>query len=112
VWGTLPLGGVIGGVLGTVLGVRSTLWIAFAGSWLAGWWVFFSPLRHMRDVPDSTRPQTGLETGPETGPQTGQQTGQQTGPQTGLEADRAPGSGIPGHGGGQLPDGAGASLGD
>jgi predicted MFS family arabinose efflux permease len=86
VWGTLPLGGLLGGALGTVAGVRPTLWIAFTGSWLAGWWVFFSPLRRMCDVPDPT--------------------------QTGLEPDRAPGCGIPGHGGGQLPDGAGAPLRD
>ncbi len=79
VWGTLPLGGVLGGAFGTLLGVRATLWIAFAGSWAAGWWVFFSPLRAMRDV---------------------------------LEADRAPGGEVPGHGGGQLPDGSGAQLGD
>jgi predicted MFS family arabinose efflux permease len=50
VWGTLPLGGLLGGALGATLGVRPTLWIAFAGSWAAGWWVFFSPLRRMRDV--------------------------------------------------------------
>ena len=49
VWGTLPLGALLGGVLGTVLGVRPTLWIGFTGSWAAGWWVFFSPLREMRD---------------------------------------------------------------
>jgi MFS family permease len=49
VWGTLPLGGLLGGILGTVLGVRPTLWIGFVGSWAAGWWVFFSPLRGMRD---------------------------------------------------------------
>lgn len=53
VWGTLPLGGVLGGVLGTLIGVRPALWIAFIGSWSAGWFVFFSPLRHMRDVPQS-----------------------------------------------------------
>ncbi len=79
VWGTLPLGGVLGGTFGTLLGVRATLWIAFAGSWAAGWWVFFSPLRALRDV---------------------------------LEADGAPGGEVPGHGDGQLPDGAGAQLGD
>jgi MFS family permease len=50
VWGTLPLGGLIGGALGTWLGVRATLWIAFAGCWAAGWWVFFSPLRRVRDI--------------------------------------------------------------
>lgn len=49
VWGTMPLGGVIGGALGTAIGVRPTLLIGFAGSWAAGFWVYFSPLRHMRD---------------------------------------------------------------
>jgi MFS family permease len=85
VWGTLPLGGLLGGVFGTWLGVRPTLWIAFAGSWLAGWWVFFSPLRKVRALDD--------QQGPE------------------LEVDRAPGSGVPGQGGGELPDGAGTVLG-
>jgi MFS family permease len=51
VWGTMPLGGVIGGALGTAIGIRPTLWIGFIGSWAAGFWVYFSPLRHMRDVP-------------------------------------------------------------
>src|SRR5581483_11142623 len=49
VWGTLPLGGLLGGALGAGLGVRPTIWIAYAGSWAAGWWVFFSPLRRLRD---------------------------------------------------------------
>ena len=49
VWGTLPLGGVLGGLLGSHIGVRSTLIVAFAGSWAAGWFVFFSPQRRMRD---------------------------------------------------------------
>ena len=83
VWGTIPLGGLLGGALGTVIGVRATLWIAFGGSWAAGWWVFFSPLRRLRDVPAEA-----------------------------LEDQRAPGSGIPGHGGGELPDRAGPQLGD
>ena len=51
VWGTLPLGSLIGGALGTAIGVRPTIWIAYAGSWAAGWWVYFSPLRRLRDVP-------------------------------------------------------------
>jgi MFS family permease len=50
VWGTIPLGGIIGGVLGATIGVRPTIWIAYAGAWAGGWWVFFSPLRHMRDI--------------------------------------------------------------
>ena len=51
VWGTIPVGGLIGGALAAGIGVRPTIWIAFVGSWLAGLWVFFSPLRRMRDVP-------------------------------------------------------------
>ncbi|MER5889387.1 MFS transporter [Streptomyces sp. NPDC001941] len=51
VWGTLPLGGLVGGALGSLIGVRPTLWVAVVGSWAAGWFVFFSPLRRMRDVP-------------------------------------------------------------
>ena len=78
VWGTIPLGALLGGVFGTLIGVRATLWIAFVGSWAAGWWVFFSPLRGMRA----------------------------------LEDERAPGSGVPGHGGRELADGAGPQLGD
>lgn len=50
-WGTLPLGGVVGGALATALGVQTTLWIAVAGGCCAGLWLFFSPLRGMRDIP-------------------------------------------------------------
>jgi MFS family permease len=85
VWGTIPLGGLLGGVLGTLIGVRPTLWIAFVGSWAAGWLVYFSPLRGMRDIPAE---------------------------QPDLEDQGAPGGGVPGHGGGELPDGAGPQLGD
>jgi MFS family permease len=83
VWGTIPLGGLLGGAFGTVLGVHPTLWIGYIGAWAAGWWAFFSPLRKMRDVP------VGV-----------------------LEVNRAPGDGVPGQGGGQLPDGARTPLGD
>ena len=51
VWGTLPLGAIIGGALGSTIGIRPTLWIGFIGSWAAGFWVYFSPLRKMRDIP-------------------------------------------------------------
>jgi MFS family permease len=55
VWGTIPLGALIGGALGPVIGLHTTLWIAFVGDWAAGFLVYFSPLRHMRDfgVPGS-----------------------------------------------------------
>jgi hypothetical protein len=51
VWGTLPLGSLLGGSLGTAIGVRPALWVGAGGAWAAGLWVFFSPLRRMRDVP-------------------------------------------------------------
>jgi MFS family permease len=51
VWGTLPLGGLLGGALGTAIGVRPTIWVGVTGSWAAGLFVLFSPLRTMRDIP-------------------------------------------------------------
>ena len=54
VWGTIPLGGVLGGVLGSLIGIRPTLWVGVIGSWAAAFWVFFSPLRKMRDIPSET----------------------------------------------------------
>ena len=50
-WGTLPLGGLAAGVLGTAIGVRPTLWIAVVGGCSAGLWLYFSPLRGLRDFP-------------------------------------------------------------
>jgi len=100
VWGTLPLGGLLGGAFGTWLGVRTTLWIAFTGSWLAGWWVFFSPLRTMRALEDQPLEDQSLEDQP-----LEDQQGLE------LEVDRTPGSRIPGQGGGELPDGTGSALG-
>lgn len=51
VWSTIPVGGVVAGALGTVVGIRPTLLIACVGTWAAGLWVLFSPLRGMRDFP-------------------------------------------------------------
>jgi MFS family permease len=50
-WGTLPLGGVVGGALAATTGVRTSLWIATVGGCLSGLWLFFSPLRGLRDIP-------------------------------------------------------------
>jgi predicted MFS family arabinose efflux permease len=55
-WGTLPLGGLTAGVLGASIGVRPTLWIAVVGGCSAGLWLFFSPLRGMRDFPAAPLP--------------------------------------------------------
>lgn len=48
--GTLPIGGILGGALGAIIGIRSSIWIAYAGEWAAGFLVFFSPLRQVRDL--------------------------------------------------------------
>jgi MFS family permease len=64
VWGTLPLGGIIGGALGSTIGIRPTLWIGFIGSWAAGFWVYFSPLRKMRDIPSQLTGRPCPPTGP------------------------------------------------
>jgi len=52
IWGTLPFGGLLGGLLGSIIGIRASIWIAYAGSWACGFLVFFSPLRHARDLSD------------------------------------------------------------
>ena len=50
VWGTMPIGGLLGGVLGSTIGIRNTLLVAAIGQSLAFLWVFFSPLRSLREV--------------------------------------------------------------
>ena len=52
VWGTLPLGGLLGGILGSAIGIRPTIWVGVVGAWTAAFWVLFSPLRTMRDIPE------------------------------------------------------------
>jgi MFS family permease len=59
VWGTIPIGAFLGGVLGSVLGVRETLLVAAIGGCLPFLPVFFSPLRHMRELPTYVDPATG-----------------------------------------------------
>ncbi len=54
VWGTMPIGSLIGGLLGEIIGLRPTLWIGAAGSLLAFLWVYFSPVRHLREQPTPT----------------------------------------------------------
>jgi MFS family permease len=51
VWGTMPIGALFGGAIGTAIGLRPTLFVGAIGGWAAGLFVFFSPLRRMRDVP-------------------------------------------------------------
>jgi len=53
IFGVMPVGALAGGLLGSWLGVRPTLWIAAVGVWASGLWLYFSPLRRRRDVPDA-----------------------------------------------------------
>jgi MFS family permease len=51
IWGVMLLGGLLGGALGALIGVRPSMWLAIIGTWAAGFWIFFSPLRSVRDLP-------------------------------------------------------------
>ncbi|HEX5502891.1 MAG TPA: MFS transporter [Thermomicrobiales bacterium] len=51
VWGTMPIGALAGGFLGQFIGLRPTLLVGAVGSLLAILWVFFSPVRALREQP-------------------------------------------------------------
>ena len=51
VWGTMPLGGLLGGALGSTIGLRHTLFVRGIGASLVWLPVYFSPLRHQRELP-------------------------------------------------------------
>ncbi|HVQ95216.1 MAG TPA: MFS transporter [Mycobacteriales bacterium] len=53
VWGTMPLGGLLGGALSTWIGLRPTFAVAAVGALVAAMPVFFSPLRWMRELPQT-----------------------------------------------------------
>jgi MFS family permease len=52
VWGTIPLGSLAGGALGELLGLRPAITVGVAGGLLAFLWVFFSPVRSLRRMPE------------------------------------------------------------
>lgn len=52
-WGTLPLGALAGGALGAVLGARWALVVAAGGFLAAALVLLFSPLRRLRDLPET-----------------------------------------------------------
>jgi MFS family permease len=49
-WGIVPLGGLLGGALGEVVGLSLTLVIAAVGEMVSIVWLFFSPVRHIRQI--------------------------------------------------------------
>lgn len=51
--GLLPLGSFCGGLLGDMIGVRPTLAFGAAGLLLSSFWLVFSPIRAMREYPNS-----------------------------------------------------------
>jgi len=53
VWGTIPLGGLAGGLLATLVGLRSAIGITVLGGSLAFLWVLLSPVRSLREIPES-----------------------------------------------------------
>jgi MFS family permease len=50
-YGVIPLGALFGGALASQLGLRTALSICVLGTWSAALFVFFSPLRKMRNLP-------------------------------------------------------------
>jgi len=50
--GMTPLGAIAGGFLGSTIGLRETILLAACGELLAAAWLWFSPVRHVRELPD------------------------------------------------------------
>ncbi|NGY63123.1 MFS transporter [Lentzea sp. NEAU-D13] len=49
--GIMPLGNVLGGAFAAALGTRYVLWIAATGATFSFLWIYFSPMRTMRELP-------------------------------------------------------------
>src|SRR2546422_1091016 len=52
VWGTIPAGAITGGVLAEVFGLREAIVIGVIGGIFSFLWVFLSPVRSLKDVPE------------------------------------------------------------
>lgn len=50
-WRMTPFGALLGGLLAQAIGLRTTLCIAASGVLLAFMWVYFSPVRYLREQP-------------------------------------------------------------
>jgi predicted MFS family arabinose efflux permease len=53
VWGVMPIGSFIGGVIGEQFGVVTALSVGAVGNLFAAFWIFFSPLRRMTNMPSA-----------------------------------------------------------
>jgi MFS family permease len=51
-FGAVPLGSLAGGGLAATIGLRETLWVGAVGASLAFLPLLFSPIRHVREVPE------------------------------------------------------------
>jgi MFS family permease len=51
-FGAVPLGSLAGGGLAATIGLRETLWVGAVGATVAFLPLLFSPIRHVRDVPE------------------------------------------------------------
>ena len=51
-FGVVPLGSLAGGGLASTIGLRETLWVGAVGATLAFLPLLFSPIRHVREVPE------------------------------------------------------------
>jgi MFS family permease len=61
VWGTIPLGALLGGALGSWVGLRETLVVGAIGGSLSFLWIFLSPQRHLREMPEPFPEQAAAE---------------------------------------------------
>jgi MFS family permease len=70
VWGTIPVGQILGGALAATLGISTAIWIGTIGAIIPGFFVLFSPVRSLREMPapvedDATTLARALEETPE-----------------------------------------------
>jgi MFS family permease len=56
VWGVIPLGALAGGALASTIGLRETLFVGAAGASLGFLPMLLSPLRALRQVPETAEP--------------------------------------------------------
>jgi predicted MFS family arabinose efflux permease len=58
VWGTIPLGALLAGTLASQIGLRPTLFVGAAGCCLPFLSVLLSPVRSLREMPESVEEQS------------------------------------------------------